>query len=305
VASATAAAAASESLKEHGRIFANPDAGPGAVSVEDLSELFAGHDIEVCEPDELGGRIEAIAGHGTLPAFIGVAGGDGTVRCAAGAAVRLRTSAPLLPIAAGTRNHFASDLGMRDVDAAAEVADRGTQRSVDVGSVNGEIFVNNSSIGLYPSLVADREDHESRLPKRLANVVAAWHQLRRGHRIWVEVDGARRRVWTVFIGNNCYGDSMRDLADRERLDEGVLDVRIAHAKGRFSRLRIAGSVLVGRLPRSPLVERRRTSEVVIDAGGPVEVALDGEVLTLSSPLEYRSCPRALRVLAPRDHDQDV
>jgi undecaprenyl-diphosphatase len=88
------------------------------------------------------------------------------------------------------------------------------------------------------------------------------------------------------------------LVEREHLDEGVLDIRIAHAKGRFSRLRIAGAVLFGRIDHSPLIERRNGPSVVIDTGGPVEVALDGEVVTLASPLEYRSMPAALRVLAP-------
>lgn len=235
-----------------------------------------------------------------MPAFIGVAGGDGTVRCVVDVVVHAGGSIPVLAVPGGTRNHFAGDLDMQEVDKAVEAANHGVVRSVDVGTVNGATFVNNSSIGLYPTLVAEREDREREYPKRIANLIAAWQQLRHGHRMWVEVDGIRSRVWAVFVGNNCYGDSMQDLVSRARLDEGVLDVRIARAEGRFSRLRIAGAVLFGRVSHSPLIERNKTAQVTIETGHSVEVALDGEVISLSSPLEYRSRPDALCVLVPAD-----
>lgn len=106
----------------------------------------------------------------------------------------------------------------------------------------------------------------------------------------------------MFVGNNCYGDSVRDLVGRERLDEGVLDIRIAHAEGRWSRLRIVGAVLFGRIQRSPLIEKLRQDRVVIDTHKRVEVALDGEVVELSAPLEYQSRPGALRVLVPPESE---
>jgi len=233
-------------------------------------------------------------------AFVGVAGGDGTVRSTAESIGKISPDIALLVVPAGTRNHFARDVGIDSIDVAAEAADAGVVRLVDLGCVNDTVFVNNSSLGTYPSLVVEREGHERRLPKRLASVVAAWNQLRRGHRIMVDVDGVPCRVWAVFIGNNCYGETLRDLMGRERLDEGVLDLRLAHARGRLSRLRIVGSVLFGRVARSPLIERRTVSSVVIDAHRPIDVAIDGEVVTMSSPIHYSSCPRVLRVLVPRD-----
>jgi len=234
--------------------------------------------------------------------FIGVAGGDGTVRCAAETITRSGTGLPLLVVPAGTRNHFAGDVGIDSVEAAVAAANDGMVRSVDLGCVNGAMFVNNSSIGTYPNLVATREEHERRLPKRLATVVAAWHQLRTGRRLAVEIDGVSRRVWAVFVGNNCYGETVRDLTGRERLDEGMLDLRLARADAKLSRLRIAAAVLFGRVARSPLIERRKAPSIVIDVGGSVEVALDGEVTTISSPLEYRSCAAALSVLVPPEQD---
>ena len=222
-------------LKSPGRIFANPTAGPRSVSIEDLTALFPGHEVEAIEPSELAARVKDTACAGGPVSFVGVAGGDGTVRCAAETLVQLGSDLPLLVIPAGTRNHFAGDLGMADLEAAAAAASDGVVRSVDLGCVNHSIFVNNSSLGTYPNLVIEREEHERHLPKRLATVVAAWHQMRKGHRIVVDVDGVSRRVWAVFVGNNCYGETLRDLTGRDRLDEGVLDVRLARANGRMSR----------------------------------------------------------------------
>ena len=305
MASATGAAGASKTLRHAGRIFANPDSGPRSVSIEDLSSLFPDDDVERMQPDRLAARIEAAIGDDRQVRFVGIAGGDGTVRSAAGVLSTSASETPLLVVPTGTRNHFGGDLGIGTVDTAVATAAKGVVRSVDVGRVNDARFVNNSSVGTYPNLVLERDQHERRLPKRLGSIVAAWKQLRRGHRMTVEVDGAAQRVWAVFVGNNCYGDTVIDLTGRQRLDEGVLDVRIVRAGGKLSRLRIAGAVLFGRVGRSPLIDRRSVSSVTIDAHGPVEVALDGEVEMMASPLHYRSCPRALRVLVPRDGGGEV
>jgi len=250
------------------------------------------------EPDRLAARIEAAIRDDPAVRFVGIAGGDGTVRSAADVLSSSGSDMPLLVVPAGTHNHFAGDLGIDTIDRAVEAAAHGVVRTVDVGRVNDAPFVNNSSVGTYPNLVLDREQHERRLPKRLASIVAAWKQLRKGHRMTVEVDGVPQRVWAVFVGNNCYGETVMDLTGRQRLDEGVLDLRIVRAGGKLSRLRIAGAVLFGRVGRSPLIDRRSVSSVTIDAHRSVEVALDGEVMTMQSPLQYSSSPRALRVLVP-------
>ena len=140
------------------------------------------------------------------------------------------------------------------------------------------------------------------MPKGLAAIVAAWHQLRQGRKVNVKVDDTLERVWAVFVGNNCYGESLRELSGRERLDEGVLDVRIARANARLSRLRIVSAVLFGRLERSPLIDRRSCASVTLDVGPrTVRVALDGEVTEMSSPLRFESRPAALTVLVSDSH----
>jgi diacylglycerol kinase family enzyme len=277
-----------------GTIFVNPNSGPDETSLDEMRQRFPGHHVLECPPDELMAAIEEAKAGGA--AFIGAAGGDGTIRTVAEQLVN--SDIPLLAIPAGTRNHFAKDLGIPDLDAAEKAAD-GRVISVDVGFVNDHFFVNNSSIGVYPKIVIRRELHQRRLRKGVANVVAAYEQLREGGRVNVEVDGVTHEAWMVFVGNGTYGIGLLDLADRESLTDGLLDVRVVRGDRPLSRLRIVGALLLGRLARSPLVLRWQNTATVVDLNrGRVEVALDGEVQTLATPLHYRCLPQALKVLVP-------
>jgi undecaprenyl-diphosphatase len=288
-----------------GVVLANPKAGSRSTAMEQLREAFDRDGLDVwveeCDPSQLLHRLDTILDPQDGPSnldFVGIAGGDGSIRCGVESLLSHRASMPLLVVPTGTRNHFARDLGIDDVTDAAAAAASGHVRDVDVASVNGLWFVNNSSIGAYPQLVAKRENREDRMPKPIATVVGAWHLLRDAKKLRVRVDGSFETVWLVFVGNDCYGESVTDLSGRERLDDGTLDVRVARAEGRLSRLRITCAVLFGRLLHSPLIERRECAAVVLDTRGVVDVALDGEVVTMQSPLEYRSRPARLSVLAP-------
>jgi diacylglycerol kinase family enzyme len=279
-----------------GIILVNPAAGPDDMSPDQLRERFPGHEVVECTGDEVAERTAEAAKRGVD--FVAVAGGDGTIRCAAEQLTS--TDVPLLPIPAGTRNHFAKDVGVPEIDDAVD-ATNGQVLRVDVGEVNEHRFVNNSSIGIYPRIVIRREAHEKRLPKGVANVVAVWEQVRRrGQRFGVDIDGRRLTAWMVFVGNGRYGEGLIDLADRESLDSNELDVRVALAEKPLARLRLLLALLFGRLARSELLERTTTSEVTIDieGRGTVEVALDGEVERLETPLRYRSLKGELSVLVP-------
>jgi undecaprenyl-diphosphatase len=133
----------------------------------------------------------------------------------------------------------------------------------------------------------------------VADVAAAWEQLIKGHRVGVTIDGDHFRAWMVFVGNGRYGQGIRDLAAREDLTDHVLDVRVVRGDRRLARLRVVGSLLVGGLDRSQLIECHERRQVDIDLNrSTVEVALDGEVVTLDAPLQYRSLAGALPVLVP-------
>lgn len=280
-----------------GIVFVNPRSG----SADDgsLADAFDSSEVVACDPAKVAECVDAARADGRP--WVGIAGGDGTLR--AGAGRLLDGTTPLLVVPAGTRNHFARQLGIETVDDAAGLTTGAEQRQVDVGDVNGCTFLNNSSIGLYPMVVLRREAHERRMPKQLAQLVAVWEQVRHGHRFTVSIDGARIRVWMVFVGNGRYGDGLLNLTTRESLDDTCLDVRVVRADRPLARTRVVAAVLLGRLSRSPLLDRRTCDTVTIDVDrATVDVALDGEVETLTPPLVYRVRPKALRVLVPPPPD---
>jgi diacylglycerol kinase family enzyme len=283
-------------LETRGLVLVNPHSGSDATQLDDLRAQFSDHDVVECEPGSVAIRTTAAIAAGRP--FVGIAGGDGTIRCAA--EVLANTDVALLPIPEGTHNHFAKALGIETLDDAVLATNAGRRIAIDVARVNGKVFVNNSSIGVYPGLVKEREAHEDRLPKPIANVIAVFHQLRAGHRIRVAIDGRPRKAWLVFVGNGAYGENLVDIATRESLRDGVLDVRVVRADQRFARLRLVADALTGRLGRSRVLERRTCRAITITVHGrrSVAIALDGEAMTLDTPLEYESAAGALQVLVP-------
>jgi len=274
-------------------VLVNPSSGAGT-EIAELEAIFPDCRIQPCPPEQLVSciRNEVEAG----AAFVGVAGGDGTLRTAAEALVDADVA--LLAVPAGTRNHFAKDFGISSLEDAGNAASAGEARPVDIGRVNDRFFLNNSSLGAYPRMVERREEHEGRWPKRVANLIAAWQQLRFGRRLRVVIDGERYVAWLVFVGNGRYGENLRDVTTREALDGNLLDIRIVHADQALARLRLFASVLFGRLALTPVVTRRECRHVTIAVPrhAQVAVALDGEVVRLATPLDYESRSGALRVL---------
>ena len=283
-----------------GVILVNPHSGPDETSADEVAELFPGSKVQELDGPQVKRQVEEAISSVDSPAFLAVAGGDGTIRCAAG--VVAGTDLALLPIPAGTRNHFAKEVGIATLEEAAAAAAGGEVTLIDVGEVNGEAFVNNANIGAYPRIVKERDAHVKvkRLSKQTATIVATWTQLRQLHKFNVTVDGGTTyRAWMVFVGNGRYGTSLFDVASRESLDDGLLDVRILRADGRLARIRVIGRMLLGRADRSPMAEfdEVRSIELAVDRAR-VDVALDGEIVSLTSPLRFRCRPKALRVLVP-------
>jgi diacylglycerol kinase family enzyme len=276
-------------------VFVNPASGPDDTDVAAVSESFPGFDVRETEPGRLAAQVQAAIDDGAT--VVGIAGGDGSISTAAAALVGTRVS--LLPIPAGTRNHFAHDVGIDTIDDARKAAEGSATTDVDVGAVNGETFVNNASLGLYTDLVRRRERHQRRTRKSVANLLAAWEVMRHGHHVTVKIDDQPLRVWAVFVGNGKYGTGPLDVSRRESLRDGELDVRVVLADRRLARLRVASALLFGRLDASPLVRRVSASTFAVDlARRSVDVALDGEVVALTPPLSFESLTGVLRVIVP-------
>lgn len=236
--------------------------------------------------------------------MVAAAGGDGTVSAVASRLAGSGTVLGVLPM--GTLNHFAKDLGLPlDLDAALDVLANGRTVAVDVGEVNGRVFINNSSIGIYPDIVLDRERQRRRLGrgKWPALLVACLNVLRRHPSLKVElqVEGERllRRSPFVFIGNNRYEVEGFAVGSRNTIDAGRLSLYMAHHGGRFGLLRLAVLALLHRLRQAEDFEMLETAELVIrPERRRIRVAADGEVLMMQGPLHYRIRPGALQVKVP-------
>jgi diacylglycerol kinase family enzyme len=229
------------------------------------------------------------------------AGGDGTVS-AVGAALA-GTEATLGVLPAGTLNHFARDLHLPlELDAAARVIASGETICVDVAEVNGRIFVNNSSIGLYPTMVSVRESWMKRgMPKRLAMIQAAmtavWRFPNRTVRVTAGETGLKIRTPLVFVGNNEYAFSGLEAGRRARLQDGVLQVCTVRDPSRSALFRTVFLALIGRVSAAPDLQTLRTEQASIRTfRRHVKVALDGEVVRMRSPLFYRIRPASLKVM---------
>jgi diacylglycerol kinase family enzyme len=230
-------------------------------------------------------------------------GGDGTVSTVAGVLAGTRKTLGVLPL--GTLNHFAKDLQLPlDLDGAMETIMAGHTVQVDVGDVNGQKFINNSSLGLYPRIVKQREKQQ-RLGwgKWPAFVWAAISVLRRYPLLDVRLslDGKQlaRRTPFVFIGNNEYEMEGFNIGRRTCLDKGELSLYITHSTGRMGLLRLALRALLGGLRNEKDFMMLCTREIWIKTRHRrAHVAFDGETRIMEPPLHYQVRPGALRVLAP-------
>ena len=231
-------------------------------------------------------------------------GGDGTINAVASALVGTARTLGVLPL--GTLNHFAKDLKIPlDLEGATSNILDGRVASVDVGEVNGRIFLNNSSLGLYPSIVRQREKQQQRLGrgKWPAFVWAALSVLRRypflNVRLSTDKGEMVRRTPFIFIGNNEYEMESFNVGARSCLDAGQLSLYTSQRTGRLGLLRFAVRALFGGLRHEKDFDAVCTKEVWIDTRRRrLRVATDGEVTVMNTPLHYRVRPGALRVLVP-------
>lgn len=281
-------------------------AGNGEAAPERIAALFAGLGREavvlpVGRGSTIGGQARAAAEAGCR--VLVAAGGDGTVSAVAGVVAGGAVPLGVLPI--GTLNHFAKDLGLPlGLPEAVAVVAQGTVRQVDVGEVNGKVFLNNSSLGVYPRIVELRARYAGRgAAKWMAALWAGLAVLRRRPfltvRIRTEDEVVVRRTPFVFVGNNEYRMAGLHGASRDSLTGGKLALYAMDASHRPSLLRLGWEVFRRGAEQVRELDLLHVTDAVVETGRrELQVALDGEVVVLASPLEYRSRPGALRVLAP-------
>ncbi len=278
----------------------------GADAIGAIRAAFQAHGVN---PDfiplDAGNLPERIAlardsGAGTIV----VAGGDGTIACAAQVLCGSDVNLGILP--SGTMNLLAKDLNfpIGDLDAAIRIIVTGRPRSIDVGEVNGHVFLCASMLGLPTRLAVHRE------AARGGSVFALWGRFLRAAvralsvahpmRLRLVGDGESRTVRTVSlsISVNMLGAGSDRQFGRGCLDGGQLGVYIVRRLRIIDTLRIAAAAMFGRVHSDPAIEENSVSDLTVVSHHPaLRVMNDGEVLLLKTPLRYRVRPRALKVIA--------
>jgi diacylglycerol kinase family enzyme len=288
-------------------IVMNPRSGGGKVVQFDLQR----------KAEELGAEVALLDGPGHVDVaaivrdavdrgadLLGVAGGDGTQALVAG--ICAEHDIPLLVISAGTRNHFALDLGLDRDDPASCLAalTDGEEVRVDLGLIGDRPFVNNASFGAYAEIVQSPEYRDNKNRTILA-MLPDLLDPNQGSRLTVRT-GARTLTdqQAVLVSNNPYGSGrLRDLGRRERIDQGELGVIAGHIASAAE-----AAALLRRAQFRTVTNLVGDGDVVIDidrSGEPtgpdeIPVGVDGEALTVPAPVRCSVRPKALRVRIPRN-----
>jgi diacylglycerol kinase family enzyme len=280
-------------------LIMNPKSGGGKVEKFDLKRKAEERGAEVflidgSEPVDVAKVArEAVAQGADL---LGVAGGDGTQALVAGIAAE--HGLPFVVISAGTRNHFALDLGLNrdDPSACLGALSDGVELRVDLGRINGQVFVNNASFGAYAEVVETPAYRDDKLNTTL-NLLPDLLQGQRGVRLSARADDTEiRSPQALLVANNPYGTGdIAGLSRRARLDAGVLGVIGVKVRN----VQQAIDLLRGR--RAVGVRVLSTKKIEVTADAPqIPVGVDGEALSMSTPVVCTISPGALRVWVPRD-----
>jgi diacylglycerol kinase family enzyme len=261
-----------------GALFINPRSGSASPSGDELAEAARARGIDVhvlAEGDDLVELARA-----SDAAVLGAAGGDGTL--AAVVTVALERDVPFVCVPFGTRNHFARDLGLDRDDPIGALAafDAEGERRIDVGRIDGRVFLNNVSIGVYARLVHRREHHRRR-SEAFARLRALGLALKQRHALGLTVDGEPLSARVVLVANNAYALQPLSIGERERLDEGLLHLYSATSL----------------LPHG-WEERTGTRFAIGAAPKQLKVAVDGEPHAVETPFDVWVEPQALRAKLP-------
>jgi len=281
-------------------LIMNPRSGGGKVARFGLPDMARALGAEVALLDGPGPvdvaalARKAVAGGADL---LGVAGGDGTQALVA--AIAAEHDLPFLIISAGTRNHFAMDLGLDREDPAAcldALTADGVEQRIDLGVIGGRVFVNNASFGAYAEIVespAYRDDKRGTTLRLLPDILA-------GHRGAALTATAGDTTITgpqaVLVSNNPYqGGDIAGLSRRARLDTGTLGMVAVTVNS------AAAAVDLLRRGRGHGVTVLTAEDVVVDAdAAEIPVGIDGETVMMATPGRCAIRPRARRVRVPRD-----
>jgi diacylglycerol kinase family enzyme len=301
---AVVAAAAERGLKaRHPVLLLNLKSGGGKAERFELVELCRRRGIEpiVLHPgDDLRQLAEYAVAHGAD--LLGMAGGDGSQALVA--LVASRHGIPFVVVPAGTRNHFALDLGLDrdDVQGALDAYQDGVDTVVDLAEVNGRVFVNNASMGVYARIVQSADYRDAKIQTAATMLPDLLGPTAKSLDLRFRLPSGEEATTAqlLLVSNNPYQLArLRGGGMRERLDGGVLGIAFVRVDTAAEAEKLAALEAVGRARQFASWNDWTASEFEVRSAVPVEIGVDGEALTLEPPLHFVIRPRALIVRLPR------
>ncbi|HSW92649.1 MAG TPA: diacylglycerol kinase family protein [Patescibacteria group bacterium] len=272
----------------------------GHASLKELKQHFSNASIEITDHIKVGQGFEAkLKRRLTKGAVIAVVGGDGTMSNVAN--LVKDTDAILMPIPGGTLNHFTKDLSIpQSIPEALQYFKSAKKTKIDVGRIDGKVFINNSSIGFYSDSLFERDEHKKKYGKWPAMIVSTLKAFLRYRTYKVTIDGKQYVTPLVFIGNNKY--AVHGLTfQRLSLTGGVLSVYMVRGKSRLNLFLASLSLLRGQENMSKKLKSFTTKEVTITTKHTLRVSRDGEYEKMPSPLHYKIQESSVYVLQNNSH----
>lgn len=234
--------------------------------------------------------------------LLGMAGGDGSQALVA--SVASQHHIPFVVVPAGTRNHFALDLGIDrdDVPGALDAYQDGVDATVDLAEVNGRVFVNNSSMGVYAAIVQSTDYRDAKMQTVAAMLpeLLGPESMPLDLRFTLPSGEEVTTAQLLLVSNNAYDLAhLRGGGTRERIDRGVLGIAFVRVDTAAEAKQLAALEAAGRARHFPSWNEWTASEFEVRSAEPVEIGVDGEALKIQPPLHFIIRPGALTVRLPR------
>ena len=287
---------------QHPVLVVNPRSGGGKAERFGLIEQCRARGIEPVILEQGADLVELLEEAVPEGADVdGMAGGDGSQ--GAVASVVSRHGIAMVVVPSGTRNHLAMDLGLdrRDVVGALDAFSDAHEGRIDLAEVNGRMFVNNASLGLYAEIVRSPAYREANVETALGTLARLLGPGTRPFPLRFPGPAGERytAAHVLQISNNPYGSPPGNIASRPRMDSGllgVLAVELADPMAVKAFRAAAGARPTGRLPG---VHTWTVPDFEVDADGPLDLGIDGEAVQMAPPLRFTIRPGALRIRVPR------
>lgn len=298
-------------------VILNANAGTAnalGIDAEAVKVIFENHGLSAAIDARshlpMQGRIDAALESGAET--IVAAGGDGTITALASALVGTEKKLAILPL--GTVNALAKDLHVPlDLKGAVAALATGETHRIDVGEVNGRIFLHKVVIGLIPGMAAGREKIRGRQDPgaKIGFLRYFFRRIARAKRMAVVIDpgeGERRvqRVQAMAVASNAYDEGLGQFFSRGSLDRGTLTLYVLHHFTTRDFIRLTTGMLLGRWRNDEALTVESVNSVTIDTRKDlIKVMFDGEVETMHTPLKFTIRPKALSVVVPAEVVQEA